>query len=64
MANLKLRRAAAGAGVKLWQVAEALGVADATLSRWLRRELPEEKAERIMAAIRELSVEENNEEEI
>ena len=39
MANLKLRRAAAGAGVKLWQVAEALGVADATLSRWLRREL-------------------------
>lgn len=64
MANLKLRRAAAGAGVKLWQVAEALGVADATLSRWLRRELPEEKAERIMAAIRELSVGENNKEEI
>ena len=63
MANLKLRRAAAGAGVKLWQVAEALGVADATLSRWLRRELPEEKAERIMAAIRELSVGENNKEE-
>ncbi len=64
MSNLKLRRAAAGAGVKLWQVAEALGVADATLSRWLRRELPEEKAERIMAAIRELSVGENNKEEI
>ena len=64
MANLKLRRAAAGAGVKLWQVAEALGVADATLSRWLRRELPEEKAERIMAAIRELSVGENNKEDI
>lgn len=63
MANLKLRRAAAGAGVKLWQVAEALGVADATLSRWLRRELPEEKAERIMATIRELSVGENNKEE-
>ncbi len=63
MANLKLRRAAAGAGVKLWQVAEALGVADATLSRWLRRELPEEKAERIMATIRELSAGENNKEE-
>ena len=63
MANLKLRRAAAGAGVKLWQVAEALGVADATLSRWLRRELPEEKAERIMATIRELSAGGNNKEE-
>ena len=63
MANLKLRRAGAGAGVKLWQVAEALGVADATLSRWLRRELPEEKAERIMATIRELSAGENNKEE-
>ena len=63
MANLKLRRAAAGAGVKLWQVAEALGVADATLSRWLRRDLPEEKAERIMATIRELSAGENNKEE-
>ena len=63
MANLKLRRAAAGAGVKLWQVAEALGVADATLSRWHRRDRPEEKAERIMATIRELSAGENNKEE-
>lgn len=38
MSNEALRRFAAGNGVKLWQVAEALGIADTSLSRKMRKE--------------------------
>lgn len=57
MMNQDIRRAAAGAGVKLWQIAEALGIADCSLSRKLRRELPAEEKEKIFGIIRELSQE-------
>lgn len=55
MTNQDIRRTAAGAGVKLWQIAEALGIADCSLSRKLRRELPKEEKDRIFSIIRELS---------
>lgn len=55
MTNQDIRLTAAGAGVKLWQIAEALGIADCSLSRKLRRELPPEEKERIFSIIRELS---------
>lgn len=57
MMNEDIRRTAAGAGVKLWQIAEALGIADFNFSRKLRRELPAEEKERIFSIIRELSKE-------
>jgi len=57
MMNQDIRRTAAGAGVKLWQIAEALGIADCSLSRKLRRELPAEEKEKIFRIIRELSQE-------
>lgn len=57
MMNQDIRRTAAGAGVKLWQVAEALGIADCSLSRKLRREMPAEEKEKIFGIIRELSQE-------
>lgn len=57
MVNQDIRRTAAGAGVKLWQIAEALGIADCSLSRKLRRELPAEEKEKIFGIIRELSQE-------
>lgn len=57
MNNQDIRRTAAGAGVKLWQIAEALGIADCSLSRKLRRELPLEEKEKIFGVIRELSKE-------
>ncbi len=57
MMNQDIRRTAAGAGVKLWQIAEALGIADCSLSRKLRRELPAEEKEKIFGIIRELSQE-------
>ncbi len=57
MMNQDIRRAAAGAGVRLWQVAEALGIADCSLSRKLRKELPDDEKKRIFSIIRDLSQE-------
>lgn len=57
MSNQDIRRTAAGAGVRLWQIAEALGIADCSLSRKLRKELPQEEKERIFSIIKELSQE-------
>lgn len=54
MANIDIRRAAAGAGVKLWQIAEKLGIVDSTLSRKLRHELSTEEKDKIMTIIRDL----------
>ncbi len=55
MCNEEIRRAAAGAGVRLWQVADALGIADCSLSRKLRKELPQAEKEKIFAIIRNVS---------
>lgn len=55
MKNLDVRRAAAGNGVRLWQIADALGIADCNLSRKLRKELPDEEKKAIFAIIQDLS---------
>ena len=55
MKNLDIRRASAGNGVRLWQIAEALGIADCNLSRKLRKELPDEEKKAIFAIIQNLS---------
>ncbi|WP_295629755.1 hypothetical protein [uncultured Intestinimonas sp.] len=57
MSNQDIRRTAAGAGVKLWQIADALGIADCSLSRKLRKELPQEEKEEIFTIIQKLSQE-------
>lgn len=57
MCNIDVRRVAAGSGVRLWQVADALGIADAQLSRKLRKELPDEEKQKIFAIIKKLSQE-------
>lgn len=57
MKNQEIRRAAAGAGVKLWQIAEELGIADCSLSRKFRRELPEAEKLEIFSIIDRLSKE-------
>ena len=55
MNNRDIRVEAMRVGVKLWQIAEALGISEVTFSRRLRRELsPEEKA-KIQLIILELS---------
>lgn len=57
MTNQDIRRTAAGAGVKLWQIAEALGIADCSLSRKLRKELPQEEKAKVFSIIERLSQE-------
>lgn len=55
MRNVEIRVRAESARVKLWEVAEELGIADATLSRKLRHELDPETKKRIFRIISNLS---------
>lgn len=57
--NTDIKVAAIRAGVKLWELAEALGIADTSLSRKLRRELPDDEKQRILEIIDRLSKEAN-----
>lgn len=54
-ANNEIRKAAKRSGVCLWQVAEAIGISDASFSCKLRRELPDAERERVMGAIEKLA---------
>jgi len=49
--NQEIRKAAKQKGVRLWQIAEALGITDANFSRKLRREFSETERARILAII-------------
>ena len=51
MRNTEIRQRAKEKGVKLWQLAEKLGITDSTFSRRLRRELSEEEYARVCALI-------------
>lgn len=57
MRNVEIRDAARGAGVKLWQIADGLGIADANFSRKLRHELPEAEKEKIFEIIEQIAAE-------
>lgn len=54
MKNKDIRERAKAAGVKLWQIAEKLGILDSTFSRKLRYELSEAEKEKIFNIIDEL----------
>ena len=54
MANNDIRSAALSSGVKLWQIADALHIADSSLSRKLRHELPTEEKAKILNIINQL----------
>lgn len=45
--NYDLRTAAKSAGVPLWKIADALRVSEPTMTRKLRRELPEKEKQQI-----------------
>ena len=53
--NIEIRERAKKNGVKLWMVAEAMGIADSGLSKKLRRELPADERERILSVIDQLA---------
>ena len=53
--NKEIREAARAAGVRLWQIADDMGVSEATLIRKLRHELPDEERLKILAIIKEIA---------
>ena len=55
MHNQEIRAAAKSAEIKLWKIADALGMTDSTFSRKLRHELPEDEKAHIMAIIHQLA---------
>ena len=54
-ANREIRQAATEAGIRLWQIAEALGTTDSGFSRRLRHELSPEEKKQVMDIIGSLS---------
>ena len=50
MGNHDIRKAIDHAGLRYWQVAEALGLSDGNFSRKLRKELPQDTKQRIFGA--------------
>lgn len=57
MHNKEIRVAAKNAGIRLWEVAEAYGISDNNFSRKLRKELPQEEKDKILAIIDKLAKE-------
>lgn len=55
MANQDIRSYAKAKGVKLWQIADVKGVSEPTITRLLRRELPEAEKAEIIRIIDELA---------
>lgn len=58
MKNLDIRKEIEQGGLKLWQIADRLGITDGNFSRRLRKEFSEEEKIRIRAIINELASEE------
>lgn len=54
MANVDIRTLAKQSNVKLWQIADKLGLTDIMFSKKLRKELSKEEKEQIKSIIKEL----------
>lgn len=50
--NLKIRKALGESMMKQWELADLLGISENTLTRRLRKELPEEEQQRIISIIK------------
>ena len=50
-ANARIREALKSSGLRQWELADLLGMAEGTLSRKLRRDLPEDEQRRIIDLI-------------
>ena len=53
MKNEEIRKALFVARLPQWKLGELMGVCEMTIHRWLRKELPEEKKQKILSAIDE-----------
>ena len=57
MKNLEIRQAVAKHRLRFYEVADALGISEFTLSRKLRKELEDDEKKKILAAIDKLAKE-------
>jgi len=57
MSNKDIREKALQLGVKHWQIAKHLGIAEDKFSKMLREELPQEKKREVLKAIEEIKKE-------
>jgi hypothetical protein len=55
LANSDIRSTAKTKGVRLWEIAEFLKVSDPTMTRMLRRELPDKEKQRFLSIIEEIA---------
>lgn len=58
--NTAIRTRAKEKGVRLWELAEIMGISEPTITRRLRRELPAEQQEEMLALIDEIAAEKKN----
>lgn len=59
MANESIRREAKKARVALWELADALGISEPTMTRKLRKELETSEKERFIATIKSIAESKN-----
>lgn len=60
MCNADIRAVAKQNGVYLYAIADKLGVSEPTMTRLMRRELPEEKKTQLKELIAEIAAEQQN----
>ncbi len=61
MSNLEIKSFVKAHGVRLWEIAVHLGISEATITRWLRVPLSEERQKMITDAVAELAAEQKGE---
>lgn len=55
MHNQDIRTLAKRHGVRFYEIGAAIGVSEATITRWLRFELPADKKEQLLQAIADIA---------
>ena len=55
LANNDIRLTAKGNNVALWQIAEVLKISAPTMTRKMRKELPQQEKDKILGIIKELA---------
>lgn len=57
MNGAEIKKRILAAGLKVWQVADAYGVADTTFSKYLRKPFSDADTEKVLAIIEQLKAE-------
>lgn len=60
MTNSEMKKMFKDEGIFMWQIAQALGIHEMTLSRMFRNELSEEREKEILAAVAEIKKKRQN----